>query len=337
MFLEELTRLSGVSGCEYEVRNYIKQQLTNIGCEYYIDKLGNVIAHNIGKKNINIMLAAHMDEVGLIVSRVDSDGFIYFQTVGGIDQRTLNSKVVLVGDNKIPGIIGSKAVHLMSAEERGKSIPIDKLYIDIGSKNKGETEKLVSIGDYVTFKSDYVEYGNNMIKAKALDDRTGCSILLEILAMKLDADFYAVFTVMEEVGLRGAQTAAYALEPDLVIVLEGTVCADMPEVSDAEKTTIIGKGAVISIMDSSTIYDIDKVRQLAKIAEENNIPYQFRQSSLGGNDAGAIHKTKAGAKVVAISTPCRYIHSMVSVASKDDYNSVLQLAKSFVLENQKGE
>lgn len=337
MFLKELTRLSGVSGCEYEVRNYIKQQLTNIGCEYYIDKLGNVIAHNIGKKNIKIMLAAHMDEVGLIVSRVDSDGFIYFQTVGGIDQRTLNSKVVEVGDNKIPGIIGSKAVHLMSAEERGKSIPIDKLYIDIGSKSKSETEKLVSIGDYVTFKSDYVEYGNNMIKAKALDDRTGCSILLELLAMKLDADFYAVFTVMEEVGLRGAQTASYALEPDLAIVLEGTVCADMPEVSDSEKTTIIGKGAVISIMDSSTIYDIDKVRQLAKLAEENHIPYQFRQSSLGGNDAGAIHKTKAGAKVVAISTPCRYIHSMVSVASKDDLSSVLQLAKSFVLENQKGE
>lgn len=337
MFLKELTELSGVSGCEYEVRNYIKNKLDEIGCEYYVDKLGNVIAHNMGKKNKTIMVAAHMDEVGLMVSHIDSDGFIKFKDVGGIDPRVLNSKVVLVGEKKIPGVIGSKAVHLMSTEERGKSIPSDKLYIDIGSYSKSETEKLVSIGDYITFKSDYVEFGDDLIKANALDDRAGCSALLELLKMKLDADFYGVFTVMEEVGCRGAQTAAYSLEPDYAIVLEGTVCADMPEVDDYSKVTLIGKGAALSLMDSSTLYDIEEIRKVEEIAKENNISYQLRRSSAGGNDAGMIHKTREGAKVVAISIPCRYIHSPVNVASMNDYKSVVSLAKAVILENQKGE
>jgi endoglucanase len=337
MFLKELTELSGVSGCEYEVRNYIKNKLSEMGCNFYVDKLGNIIAHNKGKKNKTIMLAAHMDEIGLIVSNIDSDGFIKFQTVGGIDQRVLNSKAVLVGENKIPGVIGSKAIHLMSSEEKENTLPIDKMYIDIGTSSKSETEKSVSIGDYVSFNSSYVEFGDNLIKAKALDDRTGCSIVLELLSRKLDADFYGVFTVMEEVGLRGAETAAYQLEPDLGIVLEGTVCADMPEVDEQDKSTLIGKGAALSLMDNTTVYDIDLVRSVAKIAEDNNIMYQYRKSSSGGNDAGVIHKARNGAKVVAISVPCRYIHSSVNVASKKDIESVLLLAKQVILETQKGE
>lgn len=331
MFLKELTELSGVSGCEYEVRNYIKVKLNEIGCEYHIDKLGNVIAHNKGKKNKTLMVAAHMDEIGLIVRYIDSKGFIMFRAVGGIDQRVLNSKVVEVGEKKIPGVIGSKAVHLMSDDEKGKALPIDKLYIDIGSSSKEETEKLVNIGDYVAFKSDYVEFGDNMIKAKALDDRVGCSAILELLSMKLDVDFYGVFTVMEEVGCRGAHAVTYALEPDLGIVIEGTVCADMPEVEEHSKSTIIGEGAAISLMDKSTVYNIDTVRNVVKIAEDNNITYQYRKSVVGGNDAGSIHKTKKGAKVVAISVPCRYIHSSVNVASKNDYNSVVQLTKMILL------
>lgn len=335
MLLKELTELCGVSGCEYEVRNYIKNKLDEIGCEYYVDKLGNVIAHNKGKKTKTIMVAAHMDEVGLIVNHIDSSGFIKFNNVGGLDPRVLNSKVVLVGENKIPGVIGSKAVHLMSADERGKTIPVDKLYIDIGSKSKEDTEAKVSIGDYVAFKSDFVEFGDNLMKAKALDDRVGCSAILDLLSMKLDVDFYGVFTVMEEVGLRGATTAAYSIEPDFGIVLEGTVSADMPEIDEHNKVTIIGEGAAISIMDNSTIYDIDIVRNITKIAEENNIPYQYRRSSSGGNDAGPIHKAKEGAKVIAISVPCRYIHSPINVASKNDYRSVVELTKAVLLEQVK--
>ncbi|MDI9496591.1 MAG: M42 family metallopeptidase [Bacillota bacterium] len=337
MFLKELTELAGVSGCEYEVRNYIKDILTRMGCDYYVDKLGNIIAHNKGRKQKTIMVAAHMDEVGLIVSGIDSDGFIKFEAVGGIDPRVLNSKAVFVGEKKIPGIIGSKAIHLMTSDEKGKALPLGKMYIDIGTSSKAETEKLVSIGDYVSFNSKYVEFGDNLIKAKALDDRIGCSIILDLLSMKLDADFYGVFTVMEEVGLRGAETAAYRLEPDLGLVLEGTVCADMPEVDEEDKSTLIGKGAALSLMDNTTVYDIDLVRSIAKIAEDNNINYQYRRSSAGGNDAGAIHKTKSGAKTAAISVPCRYIHSPVCVASKKDIHSVLELTKSVIIENQKGE
>lgn len=337
MFLKELTELSGVSGYEYEVRNYIKNKLTEIGCEYYVDKLGNVIAHNKGRKNKTLMVAAHMDEVGLIVTHIDKDGFIRFKAVGGIDQRVLNSKVVLVGDKKIPGVIGSKAVHLMSDEERGKSLPIDKLYIDIGVYSKSEAEKLVSIGDYVAFKSDYVEFGEGLVKAKALDDRAGCSAILELLSMKLDADFYGVFTVMEEVGLRGAYTAAYKLEPDYALILEGTGSADMPEVKDHAKATVIGNGASIAVMDNHTLYDIEEIRRTEEIAKRNNIPYQLKSSTSGGNDAGAIHKTKEGCTAITIATPCRYIHSAVNVASKNDYNSVVRLAKAIILENQKGE
>ena len=333
MFLKDLTLLSGVSGCEFEVRNYIKKKLEEIGCEYKIDKLGNVVAHNKGSKNSKkIMIAAHMDEVGLVVSSIDDGGFIKFKTVGGIDNRVLNSKLVEVGEKKIPGVIGSKAIHLMSEEERGASIPVKSLYIDIGSNSKESTEAKVSIGDYVTFKSDYIDFGYNLIKAKALDDRVGCSAILELLSMKLDIDFYACFTVMEEVGLIGAKVVADLIEPDYAIVLEGTVSADMPEVKDKDKVTVIGKGPAISLMDSSTIYNIDDVNFVAELAKKNNIPYQYRRGNSGGNDAGAIHTRKAGCKVVAFSVPCRYIHSPISVASKDDYENVVKLAK-LVIEN----
>lgn len=337
MLLKKLTEAFGVSGDESNVRHILRADLENHVEEITTDTIGNLyVKKGIGKKP-RVMLAAHMDEVGLIVTNIDSDGFIKFEAVGGIDQRVLNSKPVLVGEKKIPGVIGSKAIHLMSSDEKEKALPIDKMYIDIGTSSKSETEKLVNIGDYVSFKSSYAEFGDNLIKAKALDDRTGCSIILELLSQKLDADFYGVFTVMEEVGLRGAETAAYQLEPDLGLVLEGTVCADMPEVEEHDKSTLIGKGAALSLMDNTTVYDIDLVRSIAKIAEDNNIMYQYRKSAAGGNDAGVIHKTKNGAKAAAISVPCRYIHSPVSVASKKDIESVLLLTKLVILENQKGE
>lgn len=336
MFLKELTLLSGVSGCEYEVRNYIKEKLNDIGCEYIIDKLGNIIAHNRSKNcNKKIMLAAHMDEVGLIVSSIDEGGFIKFQTVGGIDRRILNSKLVEVGEKKVTGVIGSKAIHLMTPEERGATLPVKSLYIDIGSTSKESTEAKVSVGDYVSFKSDYIEFGDNLIKAKALDDRAGCSVMLELLSMKLDVDFYAAFTVMEEVGLIGAKVAADVVEPDFSIILEGTVSADMPEIKDHEKVTVIGKGPAISLMDGSTLYNIDDVNYVKEIANKNNISYQFRRSVSGGNDAGPIHTRKEGSRVVAISTPCRYIHSPICVASKDDYTNVVKLTKCILEDIQK--
>ncbi len=326
MFLKELTELSGVSGNEYEVRNFIKKKLDEIECSYTIDKLGNIIAHNIGNKKFRtIMLAAHMDEVGLIVTDIDDNGFIKFKSVGGIDDRILIAKVVEIGENKINGVIGSKPIHLMSKDERGKPLDIDNLYIDIGSTSKNETKEIVNIGDYISFKSNYIEFGENMVKAKALDDRIGCSILLRLLKEKINIDFYAVFTVMEEVGLIGAKVAANNVSPDYSIILEGTISADMPEVEEHEKVTRIGYGPAISIMDRTTLYDLNLVKQIQNISKLNNIPYQIRQGTSGGNDAGVIHTTKSGSKVVSISVPCRYIHSPVSVISKLDYENTYNL------------
>lgn len=334
MFLKELTELSGVSGNEYKVRNFIKKKLEEIDCNYTVDKLGNIIAHNVGNKKINktIMLAAHMDEVGFIVTGIDESGFIKFKSVGGIDDRILIAKVVEIGENRINGVIGSKPVHLMSKDERGKPQSIDKLYIDIGSISKDETEKIVKIGDYISFKSKYVEFGENMIKAKALDDRIGCCILLRILKEKLDLDFYVAFTVMEEVGLIGAKVAAYNISPDYSIVLEGTISADMPEVDEHEKVTRIGCGPAISIMDRTTLYDLNLIEHIQEVAKTNNIPCQIRQSTSGGNDAGVIHTNKSGSKVLSISVPCRYIHSPVSVVSKLDYENTFNLIVNVIKE-----
>lgn len=331
MFLKELTLLSGVSGCEFEVRNYIVDKLKEIGCEYRIDKIGNVIAHNIGKnKGKKIALSAHMDEVGLMVSHIDESGFIKFTTVGGIDPRALNSKLVEIGEEKIQGVIGSKAIHLMTPEERGLVIPVKGLYIDIGSDSKDSTSKKVSIGDYVTIKSDYLEFGDNLIKAKALDDRIGCSVMLCMLSKKLDIDFYACFTVMEEVGEIGSKVIADSVKPDFLINLEGTISADMPEVKDSRKITEIGKGPAISLMDGSTIYNKEDVDFVVNVAKSNDIPYQFRRSNAGSTDAGFVQVRNEGCRVVTLSTPCRYIHSPISVASKDDYENDIRLVKAIL-------
>ncbi len=335
MFLRDLTLLSGASGCEYEVRNYIKEKLDEIGCEYYVDKIGNVIAHNKGKSSgKKIAIAAHMDEVGMLVSSIDGDGFIKFKNVGGIDNRVLNSKIVEIGEKKVKGVIGSKAIHLMTEGERGISLPADRMYIDIGSVSKDNTESKVSVGDYVTFYSEYVEFGDGLIKAKALDDRAGCSAILELLSMKLDVDFYGCFTVMEEVGLIGGAVVADQVEPDFAIILEGTISADMPEVKDYSKVTEIGKGPAISIMDAGTIYKEEDIDFVVGLAKNNNIPYQFRLGNTGGNDSGAIHSDLSGCRVVALSVPCRYIHSPINVASKYDYENTVKLTK-LLIENIK--
>lgn len=331
MFLKKLTELSGVSGNEFEVRNFIKDQLKEMNISFDVDKLGNIIAHNKGKQiSKKIMLAAHMDEVGLIVADIESNGFIKFKTVGGFDNRVLVSKVVEIGDKKIPGVIGCKPIHLMEEGEIGKEPKTKDLYIDIGTTAKEETEKKVNIGDYISFKSNYIEFGNNKIKGKALDDRIGCSILLNILRKKINIDFYVTFTVMEEVGLIGAKTVAYNIEPDLAIILEGTISADLPEVDDHSKVTIIGAGPALSIIDSTTIYKKDMIEFTKKIAKINNIPLQIRKSSAGGNDAGPIHVTKTGAKVISLSVPCRYIHSPTCVASKDDYINAEKLVINLI-------
>jgi len=338
MLLKELTEASGVSGNEKEVRDLIISEIKDYVDSYKIDRLGNIIAYkkgkDIGKK---LMITAHMDEVGLMIKDIDKDGFLKFMTVGGIDKRILVSKPVLVGKDKLPGVIGAKPIHLQKPDERTRALNIDELYIDIGARSKEEAERYVSIGDYVIFDSEYVEFGEGLVKAKALDNRVGCSLLIKLIKEIKDISFYAVFTVMEEVGLVGAGPAAYEVDPDYAIILEGTLCYDMPKLDTHLIPTYLNKGPAISLIDRTTIYNKDFRNKIVEIAKKNNIPYQFRKTSMGGNDSGKIHTTREGSITATISVPCRYIHSPASVMSKKDYDSTFALLKEILYQFEREE
>lgn len=328
MLLRKLTEASGISGNEKEVRDLIISEIKDHVDSLKVDGLGNIIAYKEGKKaKKRIMVTAHMDEVGLMVKEINDMGLLKFITVGGIDKRILVSKSVLVGRDKIPGVIGAKPIHLQKPEEWKNALKIEELYIDIGAKDKKEAESLVKIGDYVSFHSECVEFGEDLVKAKALDNRVGCNLLIDLLKSDRDTSFYAVFTVMEEVGLVGAGPAAYEVNPDISLILEGTLCYDMPKLDSHLVPTFLKKGPAISLIDRTTIYNRTLRSCIVNIAKKNNIPYQYRKTSMGGNDSGKIHLAKEGSLTATISVPCRYIHSPVSVMSKEDYNNTLKLLK----------
>lgn len=338
MLLKQLTEASGISGNEKEVRNLIISEIKDHVDSFKIDRIGNIIAYKKGKDNSKrLMITAHMDEVGLLVKEIDSMGLIKFITVGGIDKRILVSKPVLIGKDKIIGVIGAKPIHLQKREEWAKALDFEELYIDIGVSSKEEAERLVGIGDYVCFASDYVEFGETLVKAKALDNRVGCSLLVSLVKEVKDIGFYAVFTVMEEVGLVGAGPAAYEVDPDISLVLEGTLCYDMPKLDTHMIPTYLNRGPAISLMDRTTIFNHDFRKKITTIAEKNNIPYQYRRTSMGGNDSGVIHTTKDGSITTTISVPCRYIHSPASVMSQSDYDNTYKLLKAILSEFEKGE
>lgn len=338
MLLEKLTEASGVSGNEKDVRDIIIEEIKDYVDEIQVDKIGNVIAYKKGKNSSpKLMITAHMDEVGFIITGIDDSGLLKFTTVGGIDERILVSKPVIVGKKQIPGVIGAKPIHLQKKEERLKSLKLEQLYIDIGANSRKEAEDLISIGDYAIFYSEYIEFGNNLIKAKALDNRVGCSLLIDLIKENTKLGFYAVFTVMEEVGLVGAGPAAYIVEPEISIILEGTLCSDSPETDEHLIPTKLKNGPAISLIDRTTLFNINFRKYIVNIAEKNNIPYQFRKTSFGGNDSGKIHQTKEGSITATISVPCRYIHSPISVMAKKDYENTFKLLKSILSEIKKGD
>jgi len=326
MLLKELTDLMGASGDEKEVREKIKEIVKPYVDELYVDKMGNLIACKKGKKEKpKVMLAAHMDEVALMVKSINEDGTLSFSPVGGVDNRILVSKTVKVGEKRVNGVIGAKPIHLQKREEQQKPLDFDALYIDIGATSKEEALKHVSVGDYVYFDANFELLGNGYVKSKALDDRIGCNVLIEILKRDYEYPVCAAFTVQEEVGLRGAGVAAYNIEPDFAIVVEGTVAADVSDSEPHLVSTELGKGPAISLMDRTTLYDKKIINKIVKIAEENGVPYQFRRIASGGNDAGKIHLTKGGIKAIAVSVPCRYIHSFNSVAFLEDFHNTVKL------------
>jgi endoglucanase len=331
--LKEYTMAFGVSGCEKEIREVIKTKVETLG-ETRIDKMGNLIVHKAGSGK-RVMMAAHMDEVGFIVRSVKDDGRIIFAAVGGIDPRILISKRVVFLKNSLLGVIGAKPIHLQSADERNTPIDTKELFIDIGASSKDEVLKHVEPGDFAVFESEYVDMGK-FIKSKALDDRVGCAVVTEMLRENFNLDFYGAFTVQEEVGLRGAGVAAFAIEPEIAIVIEGTTCADIAE-DEKDYVTTPGKGPAISLFDRTSSANGRLLKRIVETAEKNNIPYQYRRGKVGGNDAGRIHRTKEGCLTVTISVPTRYIHSPISMICKEDYDNILKLVKLVLRSLEEGE
>lgn len=330
--LKTLCLLSGVSSFEDEVRNYIKERVSPYADSVRVDAMGNLIVFKKGKKSTGnkLMLCAHMDEVGLIIRAITEDGYLKFACVGGIDRRVLLGKRVAVGDNKVTGIIGLKAIHLTSPEERKRVPKLEEYYIDIGAKDKESAEKLVNIGDCGVFVSDVVEFGNGMLKAKAIDDRVGCAILIKLLEEELPMDCTFVFTVQEEVGTRGAFGSAFSVTPEIAMVLEGTTAADNPALDEHCQVCWPGRGPVISWMDGSAVYDRDLFELLRDLADQNDVPWQMKHYLAGGTDAGAIQRTKEGVRVTGISAAVRYLHAPSSVASISDMEHMLTLARLFI-------
>lgn len=331
--LRELCLLDGTSGREDKVREYIISKIEG-KCDYTVDPMGNILASVKGfeRAGNKVMLSAHMDEVGFIVTYICDNGFLKFTSVGGVDSKVVNGRCVTVGEKKINGVVGSKALHLCEGDEEHKVNELSKMYIDIGASSKEEAEKYVEIGDAVYFKSDFVEFGNQKIKAKAIDDRFGCAVMIKMIeeGIAFDADF--AFLVQEEVGLRGAGPAAFTIKPDYAIVLEATTASDVAFISEEDSVCIQGKGAVVSFMDRSTVYNRDLFKGAFRIAKENNINIQTKTTVAGGNDAGAIHKSNGGVYTLTVSLPCRYIHSGTSVADKRDMKDCYELAKALLKE-----
>lgn len=334
--LDELCALPGVSGHEDAVRAAIRAKVTPFAEEIYEDSIGNLFVKKRGRarRHDTLMVCAHMDEVGMIVKEITDEGYLRIGCVGGVDRRVLLGKRVRIGDAGIPGIVGVRAVHLSTKEEQ-KTIPkLDTFYLDIGAKDAAQAKKLVSLGDAVCFTGELIRLGEDQIKGKALDDRIGCAVMIRLLESELAYDTWFVFTVQEEVGLRGATCAAYTLAPDRALVLDGTTAPDLPGILGHRRVCELERGVVIGCMDGRTIYDHAMFETLRRLAEEQNIPWQTKELIAGGTDAGAIQQSRTGVRVASLAAPVRYLHSPACVTSLSAVCAMETLAHAFVNEEE---
>lgn len=328
VLLEKLTSLYGVSGDEKAVREFIKSELP-ADCEIKTDNIGNLIVFKKGEKKPKnkTALFAHMDEVGFIITSITEEGLLKFTSVGGITPSAVFGRRV-VFKNGTAGVIASKAVHMVKGDEKDKQPSLDELTIDIGVSTKEEAEKLVSLGDNCYFENDFFLFGDNKLHAKALDDRMGCMVMLEMLKSEQEYDLTCVFTVQEEVGLRGAGCAVYTADPDFAVVIESTTACDISGSDDENKVCCLGEGAVVSFMDRSTIYDKELYNLAFETAKEIGVKCQTKTKVAGGNDSGAIHKAMGGIRTTAISVPTRYLHTASCVVDTEDIKAVEKLVKA---------
>ncbi len=322
--LEKLCNALAVSGDEGEVRRIVLEEVKPYADEVKVDAMGSVLVRRkgAGKKPLRVLLDAHMDEVGFMIVHDDGDGFYQFQIVGGIDDRHLPGKQVMVGRDHVMGVIGARPIHMTSASERAHVIDSDSMRIDLGPEGRAK------VGDRGTFATKFKRVGPS-IMSKAIDDRIGVAILIELLKhAPKNIELCLAFSVQEEIGLRGAKVAAHYFDPDLAIAVDSTPARDLPDYEGGENVsynTKLGLGPAIYVANSSTVDDPRLVRFLEETALKNKIPFQFRQPGGGGTNAGAIQRTRAGVPVVSVSVPHRYTHSPVSVSRVDDWKNTLNL------------
>lgn len=339
--LKKLTDVCGVAGSETEVRKLVLGLVKPLADEVRVDKLGNVICLRKGtgkaKNRRRLMLSAHMDEIGLLINYIDERGFIRFVPVGGIDPRTLLAQRVIIhtetGD--LPGVIGTKPIHLMEAGETSKAVSFADLFIDTGLSGP-DAVRLVKFGDTVTMDRPALEMGE-CVTAKAIDDRVGIYTILNALkkTRRQECDLYAVFTVQEEIGIKGATVAAFGVEPDIAIAIDSTSAADIPGNSPQNYVTASGGGIAISGMDARSISNIKVVKFFKQLAEKNKIRHQMKFINKGGTDASAMQLAREGAAVCTLSVPTRYVHSCVESVRKTDIDAAVELLAEFIKECHK--
>jgi putative aminopeptidase FrvX len=320
--LKELSELIGVSGGEERVRSYIKDVLVPYCDEMIEDAYGNLIVRRGKADKPRILLAAHMDEVGFIITAIEKSGFLRFQPIGLIPH-VLLAKRVVIGKNNTPGVIVTKPIHLMKKEEKDRLVTKDEYFMDIGVSSKEEASASIEVGDLATFDTPYSEK-NGILYGKAFDDRIGCYILIQILK-NTDFPLYCAFTTQEEAGLRGARIVGFRVSPDIALAIDTTASGEWPVEKDEAAYPEIGKGPVISIADRSIICDRELVSLLRETAESHGISYQDKKPMIGGTDAGSIHVAKAGVRSAVLQTAARYIHSPLSIVARDDIDAGIRL------------
>jgi len=327
--LKNLTEAVGVSGAEKEIRLLIRDLIADHVDTWRVDTMGNLIAvkKGTGAVPLRVMVDAHMDEVGLMVAGYASDGTLKFEAVGGFDDRALLGKVVQVGPKKLSGVIGGRPIHLSTAAQRNSIVKRDTMRIDIGAKNKEAAQGKVKLGDRAAFVTTYEELGPTAV-GKAFDNRAGCAALIELLqARPYPFDLIASFSVQEEVGLRGAEVAAYGIDPDLALVLECTPAYDLPNKEDTSPNVALGKGPAIYVMDRVTVQDPRLVSHIMNTADIHNIPFQIRKPGGGGTNTAVIQRVRRPIPAATIAVPGRYAHTPAMMINLEDYANVVQLAK----------
>lgn len=335
----------GPTSCEEEVARLIKEELSDTKGELISDRMGNLMLHFKGPEGApRVMLSAHMDEVGFMITEIDEDGFLRFDNLGGIDTRVLCGRFVKIGDEqkRVSGVIAAKGIHLQDREERARVPRADELYIDIGAKDREDAKTRVSLGDFGVFDTTFATFGKDdgFMRGKALDDRLGCALLVELArkveTLSLPLDLWLCFTVREEIGKSGALVSANRIRPDIAIVLETTAIADLPDVGEEKQVAFVGKGGVLSLADRSTIYDRELVDFALATAKKHEIPVQIKRYVSGGNDAAHIQRSTGGVRCLALSAATRYLHAPVSVAAVRDYEAMRSLVLCMLSDMEKG-